>query len=216
MTETSRAANLIPRVGVAASVAITLGLAVIGAPTPWDALRIALLVGLGALIVAMVVVSVVNRHRLASLAAELDTLQRHAHDADRRARVLADSRRDLVGWVSADLQAPLSRLRTTVVALADGLLAEPDEVAAALSSIRHDADQMSDLLGDLSELSQSPAAGAHDDRASMADLVSEVAAGPTPGGGSGPPDDPSIFDLVFGDPSTPTSTEDDVGGGAVR
>lgn len=119
---------------------------------------------------------------LAVLAAELDDIRRSLDAARSRERVLEESRRELVAWVSHDLRTPLAGLRATVEALEDGVISDPDDVAQALRTMNREVDRLSGLVTDLFELSriQSGTLRLSPTRVSVADLVSDVISGAAP------------------------------------
>lgn len=64
------------------------------------------------------------------------------------------SRRELVAWVSHDLRTPLSGIRAMSEALQDGVVDEPEEVAAYAARIAAETDRLSRMVDDLFELSK--------------------------------------------------------------
>jgi signal transduction histidine kinase len=68
-----------------------------------------------------------------------------------RERALDASRRELVAWVSHDLRAPLTGLRAMAEALEDGMVYDPTVYYAR---IRVEVERLSDMVGDLFELSR--------------------------------------------------------------
>lgn len=77
--------------------------------------------------------------------------EREARDRERAAEA---SRRELVAWISHDLRSPLSGIRAMAEALADGVVAEPDEVAGYAHRISGEATRLSAMVDDLFELSR--------------------------------------------------------------
>lgn len=88
---------------------------------------------------------------IAALAAELEGARDRLAAAQRRARALEDSRRELVAFLSHDLRTPLAGLRALTEGLEDDVL--PDR-PAALRQMRQSLDRMTGLVGDLFELSR--------------------------------------------------------------
>jgi signal transduction histidine kinase len=74
-----------------------------------------------------------------------------ARDAERTAEA---SRRELVAWISHDLRTPLAGIRAMSEALADGVVAEPDEVADYARRIRGETVRLSGMVDDLFQLSR--------------------------------------------------------------
>ena len=56
-------------------------------------------------------------------------------EARERERALEASRRELVAWISHDLRSPLAGIRAMAEALADGVVAQPREVAGYANRI---------------------------------------------------------------------------------
>ncbi len=86
------------------------------------------------------------------------------------------SRRDWIAWVSHDLRTPLTSLRARVEALADGVVTQPEEMAAYLSNIRRDSESLNRLIGDLGELALIDAGGLKLERmkCDIGDLISDT------------------------------------------
>ena len=116
---------------------------------------------------------------LAELAAELDAIRSRLDEARTREKVLDDSRRELLAWVSHDLRTPLAGLRATVEALEDGVISDPDDVREAFRTMTSEVDHLTGLVTDLFELSRIQAGTMHltPTRVSLNDLVSDVVAG---------------------------------------
>jgi signal transduction histidine kinase len=88
---------------------------------------------------------------IVALAEELAATRERLANAQRRARALEDSRRELVAFLSHDLRTPLAGLRALAEGLEDGVL---EDRTAALHQMRQTVDRMSGLVGDLFELSR--------------------------------------------------------------
>lgn len=103
-------------------------------------------------------------------------------EARDRERAAEASRRELVAWISHDLRTPLAGIRAMAEALADGVVANPQEVAQYAGRISAEADQLSAMVDDLFELSRITA-GALSltlSEVPFADVVSEVVAAEGP------------------------------------
>jgi len=74
--------------------------------------------------------------------------------ADAEAQRLEDARRDFVAWVSHDLRTPLASLRAMIDAMADGVVAEPENVVRYLKQSQSEIDRLNALIDDLFELSR--------------------------------------------------------------
>lgn len=119
---------------------------------------------------------------MATLAARLEEMRARLDAARRRERSLEGARRELVAWVSHDLRTPLAGIRAMSEALADGVVAEPAEVARYHATIQAETEKLGRLIDDLFELSriQADAVSLTLDRASLADVVSDALASARP------------------------------------
>ncbi|MBA3618346.1 MAG: HAMP domain-containing histidine kinase [Acidothermales bacterium] len=91
---------------------------------------------------------------LAAVADSLTVADRRLVEARERERMLEDSRRQLVAWISHDLRTPLAGLRAMAEALEDGVVDDPGTVTRYHGQIRAEVDQLNDLVSDLFELSR--------------------------------------------------------------
>ncbi|MBP2340719.1 signal transduction histidine kinase [Saccharothrix coeruleofusca] len=103
-------------------------------------------------------------------------------EARARERAAEASRRELVAWISHDLRTPLAGIRAMAEALADGVVARPDEVADYAARISAEAEQLSGMVDDLFELSRITAGALRLtlSEVPLADVVSEVVAAEHP------------------------------------
>jgi len=85
-------------------------------------------------------------------------------------------RRDLIAWVSHDLQTPLTSIRAILEALADGIVEDPVTVQRYLRTAQKDVASLSLLIDDLFQLAQLDAGGLQLEFAanSITDLVSDT------------------------------------------
>jgi signal transduction histidine kinase len=81
------------------------------------------------------------------------------HEAHAAERAAEASRRELVAWISHDLRTPLAGIRAMSEALADGVVAEPDEVAEYARRIRGETVRLSGMVDDLFQLSRITSGG---------------------------------------------------------
>ena len=103
--------------------------------------------------------------------------QHAAAAADRdRERALEASRRELVAWMSHDLRSPLAGIRAMVEALEDGVVDDPPTVGAYHRGIREEANRLTGMVDDLSELStvQSGQLVLRRQRVTLADVVAQA------------------------------------------
>jgi signal transduction histidine kinase len=128
-----------------------------------------------------VVLLTVSAAAIAGLVVGLVSGRRLARDAMWAAQAEA-GRRDLVAWVSHDLRTPLAGLRAMAEALEDGVVSDPDTMAAYHRQIRVDTDRMSALVDDLFELSRINAGALRLNPASvpLGDVVSDAIAATAP------------------------------------
>ncbi|TDC21226.1 HAMP domain-containing histidine kinase [Streptomyces sp. 8K308] len=116
---------------------------------------------------------------LTSLARCLAQTDARLTESRQRERALEASRRELVAWISHDLRTPLAGLRAMAEALEDGVAEDP---ARYQRQIRSEVERLSDMVGDLFELSriQAGALALAPSRLSVYDLISDAIAGADP------------------------------------
>jgi signal transduction histidine kinase len=119
---------------------------------------------------------------LEELARALDAMSMRLEDAHARERAVEASRRELVAWVSHDLRTPLAGIRAMAEALEDGVVADAGTVRRYHTTIRREADRLTELVDGLFELSRIHAGTIALDlqRVSLADLVSDAIAAADP------------------------------------
>jgi signal transduction histidine kinase len=119
---------------------------------------------------------------LARLGHELALTSARLAEARQRERLVEQSRRELVAWVSHDLRTPLAGLRAMTEALEDGLVDDPVTVARYHRAMCDEVDQLAGLIDDLFELSRAQAGAVRLEleRLSLTDLVSDALAGLAP------------------------------------
>ena len=91
---------------------------------------------------------------VAQLGAAFDAMAARLQQGIERERAQELARRELVAAVSHDLRTPLTTMRAMVEAVADGVVAEPEEVRRYLGLMRGEVQHLSRLIDDLFELSQ--------------------------------------------------------------
>jgi signal transduction histidine kinase len=121
-------------------------------------------------------VPVNGRDEVASLSTTFNQMAEQLHAADRKQRELDSLRRDLIAWISHDLQTPLTSMRAILEALSDGVVDEPEMVKRYLLTAQRDVMSLSALIDDLFQMSQLDAGGfpLHRAQASLNDLVSDT------------------------------------------
>lgn len=121
-------------------------------------------------------VAVNGRDEVASLAVTFNQMAERLQAADNKQRELESLRRDLIAWVSHDLQTPLTSMRAILEALSDGVVEEPETVKRYLHTAQRDVNSLSALIDDLFQMAQLDAGGFPLNRAdaSLGDLVSDT------------------------------------------
>ena len=121
-------------------------------------------------------VPVQGRDEVAMLANTFNQMAEQLQAADQKQRELENMRRDLIAWVSHDLQTPLTSMRAILEALSDGVVDEPEMVTRYLNTAQRDVRSLSALIDDLFQMAQLDAGGFPLNRAqaSLNDLVSDT------------------------------------------
>lgn len=121
-------------------------------------------------------VPVQGRDEVAGLAATFNQMAQQLQAADQKQRELENLRRDLIAWVSHDLQTPLASMRAILEALSDGVVEDPETVKRYLNTAQRDVRYLSALIDDLFQMAQLDAGGfpLHLAEASLSDLVSDT------------------------------------------
>jgi signal transduction histidine kinase len=121
-------------------------------------------------------VPVHGRDEVAMLATAFNQMAEQLQAADKKQRELENMRRDLIAWVSHDLQTPLTSMRAILEALSDGVVDEPEMVSRYLNTAQRDVRSLSALIDDLFQMAQLDAGGFPLNRAqaSLNDLISDT------------------------------------------
>jgi len=121
-------------------------------------------------------VPVNGRDEVAVLAVTFNQMAEQLQAADQKQRELEGLRRDLIAWVSHDLQTPLASMRAILEALYDGIVEDPDTIKRYLNTAQRDVQSLSSLIDDLFQMAQLDAGGfpLNRDLASLSDLVSDT------------------------------------------
>lgn len=105
---------------------------------------------------------------LAALSAELAATRARLDEAQRRARAVDESRRELVAFMSHDLRTPMAGLRALAEGMEDGVV----DPATGLPQVRQTVERMNGLVTDLFEVSRLQAGvGRGPDRRRLVSLV---------------------------------------------
>ena len=121
-------------------------------------------------------VPVQGRDEVAALAITFNQMAEQLQTADQKQRELENMRRDLIAWVSHDLQTPLTSMRAILEALSDGVVDEPEMVNRYLNTAQRDVRSLSALIDDLFQMAQLDTGGFPLNRApaSLNDLISDT------------------------------------------
>ena len=121
-------------------------------------------------------VPVNGRDEVAALAVAFNQMAEQLQDADQKQRELDTMRRDLIAWVSHDLQTPLTSMRAILEAVSDGVVDDPETVKRYLNTAQRDVKNLSALIDDLFQMAQLDAGGfpLHRAESSLGDLVSDT------------------------------------------
>ena len=117
-----------------------------------------------------------GQDEIADLAQTFNQMAARLQTADREKRRAEKMRRDLIAWVSHDLQTPLTSIRARIEALADGMVDDPDTIQRYLRTAQKDIAALSLLIDDLFHVAQLDAGGLQIDCQynSISDLVSDT------------------------------------------
>lgn len=121
-------------------------------------------------------VRVQGQDEVAALANAFNRMAEKLQEADRKQRDLDSMRRDLIAWVSHDLQTPLTSVRAILEAVTDGVVDDPETVKRYLNTAQRDVRRLSSLIDDLFQMAQLDAGGfpLNRESASLGDLVSDT------------------------------------------
>jgi len=121
-------------------------------------------------------VPVQGHDEVAVLARSFNQMAEQLQAADQKQRDIENMRRDLIAWVSHDLQTPLASMRAILEAVSDGVVDDPETVKRYLNTAQRDVRYLSALIDDLFQMAQLDAGGfpLNRDKASLADLVSDT------------------------------------------
>lgn len=121
-------------------------------------------------------VPVQGSDEVAVLAKAFNQMAEQLQEADQKQRDLDNMRRDLIAWVSHDLQTPLTSMRAILEAVTDGVVEDPDTVKRYLNTAQRDVRSLSALIDDLFQMAQLDTGGfpLNRERASLGDLVSDT------------------------------------------
>jgi signal transduction histidine kinase len=100
-----------------------------------------------------------GQDEIAELAETFNQMAERLHAADVQRRQLDHMRRDLIAWVSHDLQTPLASIRAMIEALADEMIEDPETQRRYLRTTQREIADLSVLIDDLFQMAQLDAGG---------------------------------------------------------
>jgi signal transduction histidine kinase len=121
-------------------------------------------------------IPVEGRDEISELSQAFNEMTTRLQEAADRQKETETLRRDLIAWVSHDLQTPLASIRLILEALADGVVEEPETVERYLRTAQREIGALSRLIDDLFQMAQLDAGGLVLERSlnSFSDLVSDT------------------------------------------
>ncbi len=121
-------------------------------------------------------VVVVGNDELTALATMFNRMASRLEEVDNEKRMLEQTRRDLIAWVSHDLRTPMASIRVMLEAMADGVVSDADTTQRYLRNAQTEIQHLSRLIDDLFELAQLDAGHLALDLepSSLRDLISDT------------------------------------------
>jgi signal transduction histidine kinase len=113
---------------------------------------------------------------LSTLALSFNEMAAQLQDAQQKQLELDGLRRDLIAWVSHDLQTPLTSMRAMIEALNDGVVEDEETVKRYLLTVQREIHDLSLLIDDLFQIAQIDAGGMVLElgEESLTDLISDT------------------------------------------
>ena len=102
---------------------------------------------------------IAGRDELALLGVAFNEMAEQLQHAENQKNETENLRRELIAWVSHDLQTPLSSIQAMVEALADGMVTDESTSQRYLNNIKREVNALSNLIDDLFQLAQFDAGG---------------------------------------------------------
>lgn len=121
-------------------------------------------------------VPVESNDEVGELAAAFNDMVERLQSSFERERDLENARKELFGAVSHDLRTPLASIRAMIESINDGVVTDQDTKTRYLATIQSEVENLSNLIGDLFELSQIDAGilALHIEASSIQDLISDT------------------------------------------
>lgn len=120
--------------------------------------------------------TVQGKDEIARLATTFNWMAESLQHLDEQKRLIEQTRRDLIAWVSHDLRTPLTTMRAMLEALADGVITDAETVQRYINNSLTEIANLNALINDLFELAQIDAGhlDMHFTYTSLRDLISDV------------------------------------------
>jgi signal transduction histidine kinase len=120
--------------------------------------------------------SVHGSDELSTLALSFNEMAAQLQNAQQKQLELDGLRRDLIAWVSHDLQTPLTSMRAMIEALTDGVVEDEETVKRYLLTVQREIHDLSLLIDDLFQIAQIDAGGMVLElgEESLTDLISDT------------------------------------------
>lgn len=117
-----------------------------------------------------------GKDEIAALGETFNQMAERLQTADEQQRQLDHLRRDLIAWVSHDLQTPLASIRAIIEALADDMIEDPQTQQRYLRTAQREVAALSILIDDLFQMAQLDAGGLplECEHNALSDLVSDT------------------------------------------
>ncbi len=117
-----------------------------------------------------------GRDEISSLASSFNHMAEQLQNAEKHQKELDKLRRDLIAWLTHDLQTPLTSIRVQIEAIVDGVVNEPEDINRYLQSTQKQVRSLSILIDDLFQIAQIDAGGIviQPVTSSLRDLISDT------------------------------------------
>lgn len=121
-------------------------------------------------------ITVQGNDEIAQLVHSFNTMAHNLQAVDEQKRLLEQTRRDLIAWVSHDLRTPLAAMRVMMEALVDGVITDRETTTRYLQSSLSEIAHLSHLIDDLFELAKLDVGHIelHMQPTSLGDLISDT------------------------------------------
>jgi signal transduction histidine kinase len=121
-------------------------------------------------------IAIKGKDEVSQLAQAFNDMTAQLQAAQLQQHRLDEMRKNLIAWVSHDLQTPLASMQVIVEALAEGVVTDPNTQQRYLSMLQKDIRDLSELIDDLFQMTQLDAGGLALDlnQSSLVDLLSDT------------------------------------------